>query len=268
MLARAYDVRDYTSIVTLEANLGANLAGLGRYEEARHHFAAARACGERVRMPMVTARAMSISVGHRIDVFDLDGAQAIADETCEIGRAMEFTTPRVSSTLDRAFIAAARGDAQAAMRIADAAQGEVDRGTGFHGWLWRSRMALLRAEIALLEGAHASALQTAERTIETCTRQRRPKYVALAEVLRARALRGLGRVDDAAARLSSFLRERSTLSDPALRLRIATELVMCGPDERSSQVALDAAAAIESGLPAPDRPAFRAAVDPRINVHR
>lgn len=247
--------------MTLEANLGAILAGLGRYEEARHHFETARAIGDRVGMPMVTTRAMSISAGHRIDVLDLDGAQRIAEETCEIGRALEFATPRVSSTLDRAFVAAARGDSATARQIADGVAADVEKGTGFHGWLWRARMAVLRGQVAVLEGDFSGALAIAERAIETWTRLGRQKYVGFAEVVRARALAGLGRNDEAAAGLATFLRERLSLPDPALRLRVAGALFELARVEHARTVALEAAATVELGLPIAARPEFRRAAD-------
>jgi tetratricopeptide (TPR) repeat protein len=259
MLARANDVHDHTTGVTLESNLGAILAGMGRYEEARAHFANARAVGTRVGLPMVTTRALSMSVGHHIDVLDFDGAHRLATETSEIGRQMEFATPRVSSTLDLAFVATARKDAATARAIVDRVQDDVAKGTGFHGWLWRARMLLLRAEIAVLDGAFVEALSLSEQAIANCTRLRREKYVAVAECSRAAALVGLGRADEAVRGLSGFLHERLTLPDPALRFRLATALLRITNDESARIIAGEAAAAVERGLPAAARDAFRRA---------
>jgi hypothetical protein len=80
-------------------------------------------------------------------------------------------------------------------------------------------------------------------------------------VVRARALAGLGRVDEAAARLSAFLPEAATFPDPAVHLRVAVALLALVDDGRAEDAAAHAAASIEAALPVTDRPRFREAVD-------
>jgi ATP/maltotriose-dependent transcriptional regulator MalT len=201
---------------------------------------------------------MSMSAGHLIDILDLDGAAQRAAETREIGRQLEFPTPRVSSTLDLAFIACRRGDGAEAERLTDSVTKEVTNGTGFHGWLWRSRTEVLRAEIADLAGRPEEALLLAGRAVETNTRLRRHKYVVAAEIVRARARWKLGQRDEATAGLSSVVAANAACPDPSVRLRLALALhALGGPPDG----ALAAAAVMETGLPLEERPAFHQAVD-------
>src|SRR5262249_9998873 len=156
---------------------------------------------ERCGLSTLYARTVSLSAGNRLDVFDLDGAAALAQEACELGKALEFPTPRISSSIDLAFIAVRRGDAAGAGPVVQAIEPAVQKGTVFHGWLWRDRTHLLRAELALLRGELGNALACADASIDECRKHRRDKYQVLAQIVRARALVGLGQRDAAAGEL-------------------------------------------------------------------
>jgi tetratricopeptide (TPR) repeat protein len=263
-IAGARDMGDHGTAATLLGNLGAIVAGLGRYAEAREHFAEARSLGERHGFAMVTARAMSLSGGHYLDVLDVEGAVRRAEETCEIGRKMEFVTPRISSSLDLAFAALRRRALHEATEIADAIAEPVAKGTGFHGWLWRSRMLVVRAEIAELSGAFAEAEALADAAIAASRAQGRLKYVAAAEIVRARAAAGLGRSEQGGAALIQLLPRVLELGDPAVALRVASAAFALTGDAAMRDAAGHAASRIEQGLPVDDRARFARAAEPLL----
>jgi tetratricopeptide (TPR) repeat protein len=261
MHTHAVEMRDPMTVAILSGNVGLALAAQGRYAEAREWFASARAEAERSGLATFAARAVSLSAGHRIDLLDLDGAQALAEEACELGKKLEFATPRVSSSIDLAFIALRRGDATEAERIVEAIAVTVANGIGFHGWLWRERVGVLRAEIDAARGDFESALRRADVSIEECARHRRLKYRIAAQVVRAKALVALGRSDESTRELFDLLNETADASDPAIRLRIATALLGTTREERARAVATESAARMETALPVSARGAFRRAVD-------
>jgi tetratricopeptide (TPR) repeat protein len=261
ILKRAIDMRDHGSVVVMLGNLGMSLAALGRYEEAREHFALSRAEAGRCGLNTLYARTVSLSAGHRMDVLDLDGAAALAREACELGKALEFPTPRVSSSIDLAFIAVRRGDAAEAARILDAIEPTVQKGMGFHGWLWRERTSVLRAELSLLRGDLADALARADASIDECRRHRRVKYQVLAQIVRTRSLVGLGQKDGAVAELLALLEHCDRAVDPSLALRVGLALLAVSRQTRADAAVTEKATRIEAALPAAERAHFRAALE-------
>jgi tetratricopeptide (TPR) repeat protein len=266
MLKSAIEMRDYGTAVILQANLAVSVAALGRYEEAREQFAVSRAEAERCGLSTLYARTVSLSVGHRLDVLDLDGAAALAQQACELGKAMEFSTPRISSSIDLGFIAIRRGDAAEAARILDAIAPAVQKGTGFHGWLWRERTNVLRAELALLRGELADALSRADASIEECRRHRRLKYQVIAQIVRARALVALAQKDVAADELLELLGRCEKALDPSLALRVGLALLAISRESKAETVVTERATRIEAALPAADRATFRAALETALRA--
>ncbi|HVJ19848.1 MAG TPA: AAA family ATPase, partial [Polyangiaceae bacterium] len=266
MLKRAIDMRDHGTVVVLQANIGLSLASLGRYEEAREQFALSRAEANRCALSTLYARTVSISAGYHQDVLDLDAAAALAREACELGRALEFPTPRISSSIDLAFIAVRRGDAAGATRILESIDPTVQKGTGFHGWLWRERTAVLRAELALLQGDFESALDRADASIVECREHRRIKYQVLAQIVRARALVALARGDVATSELLELLEQCESVIDPTLGLRVGFALLGISRQTRAETVVAEKATRIEAALPGDERGAFRKAVQAASNT--
>jgi tetratricopeptide (TPR) repeat protein len=260
MLAHADEIRDHATAVILESGVGLVLAAQGRYEEAREAFAASRAEAETCGLLTLAARSVSVSAGHRIDLLDLAGAEALAREAVELGGKLEFATPRISSSIDLAMIAIRRGDPAEALRITDSIAGPVKNGIGFHGWLWRERVGVLLAQVDLARGDLDGALRRADASIEECRRRGRTKYRAIAQMVRARALAGLGRTDDGVREMLELLDETMAASpDPAIHLQISLGLLGISREERARSAAVASATRIEAALPAADRPAFRAA---------
>ncbi len=264
MLNRAVEMQDAMTVVILSANIGLSLAAQGRYEEAREWFASARAEAERRGLQTLAARSISLAAGHRIDLYDLDGAAALADEVCEIGKRIEFSTPRISASIDLAFIALRRGRPGEAQSIIEQIASTVEHGAGFHGWLWRERVAVVRAEIDVARGDFSAALTKADASIEECRRHQRLKYRVLAHRVRARALTALGERERAVTELHALLEEAAASCDPAVRLRASLTLLSLARDEKAHALALASAGAIEAALPTVERSAFAKAFESEL----
>jgi ATP/maltotriose-dependent transcriptional regulator MalT len=230
----ARDAEDAVSIVITSANLGLALTAAGRYDEALGAFAAAResarARGGAGIMPML-ARAAGMSAGVHIAVFDFLGAEAIAEETREIGRSCHFMLPVVSEGIDLMCIATSRGELGRAHTLAVELGEQIERGAGAHGVLWRGRLATALAELALAENDWHEALRLASDAIERARGIGRPKYEALSLVARARALIGLGRTREAIPHLRSAVDLTRKIGDPALFLRPAAALLSVAGDD-------------------------------------
>jgi tetratricopeptide (TPR) repeat protein len=268
LLPVARDMDDYWATITIWANLALSLAALGQYQEARECFAEGRALARQRGVQTLDVRTASMSTGPYVDIFDYAGAAAAARETCALGEKLEFPTPRISALIDLAFVAVRTGDPNHAADLLDSIAATVQKGTGWHGWIWRERVGVARAEIDLARGDYANALRRAETSIEECGRHHRMKYVAAAQVVRADARAALGARDEALVDLARFLDELGPDRDPPIRLRIGAALVKHAPDERARDIALAAAATIEAGLPRADAPAFRAQVDAMLAPRR
>jgi tetratricopeptide (TPR) repeat protein len=263
MLELAERVGDWHTAVVVQGNRALALAGQGRYVEAEEGFARAVSMAERFGLTTLAARTVSLSAGYHLDLFDLEGGEAKARQAAERGALLEFATPRVSAKLDLAAIHAQRHEVAPARALLDALAPAVEAGTGFHGWLWRGRMAMLRARLTALSGDGARALDEAAAAIEQCRRVRRVKHEMLARTLRAGILAELGRANDAATDLRAALDEVKTSADPAMRLRLCLGLLDLGPDERVRAEAEALACRIESALPKAVAERFRASSELR-----
>jgi len=210
-------------------------------------------------MKTLIARTTSMSVGWSTEVHDLDEAERRARRTLELGRALEFPTPRINASLDLGYIAARRGRPdQAAACVAEVGDA-IAAGRGFHGWIWRSRLGVLHAEIMAAEGRFADALELATSCVAGCEALGRIKYRLLAEHVLARALAGLGRREEALASARRTLDEARRHPDAAMVLRSAAAVLELDRDEAARTALVDAATRIEGALPdARAREAFRA----------
>src|SRR5919108_4341826 len=91
---------------------------------------------------------------------------------------------------------------------------------GFHGWLWRLRLAAARAEIAAARGAWDEAVRLASLAIRDSRARKRRKYEAASLHTRARALAARGQTEAAVVDLGRALRFARGTGDPALFLRL------------------------------------------------
>jgi hypothetical protein len=258
VLVVATELGDPWGQIIQTSNVGMALAGQGRYGEAQDHMERARAFATKFGINTLLARSVSTSAGYPFDVYDFEEAERRANETLELGRAIEFATPRINASLDLAYIAVRRGQIERAVSVVAATGDQIAAGPGFHGWIWRSRLAVLFAEIFAARGEWELALTHAESCIRGCQVLQRVKYRLLAEHVRARALAALGRRDDAVASARASLDEARRYEDPAMLLRAAAALIALDRDVRARDDIAECAARIERGLPLESsRVAFR-----------
>jgi tetratricopeptide (TPR) repeat protein len=81
-------------------NLGVSLAASGRYSEAARVFEEARQFGRDYGVGTLLARAIAMSAGYHLDLFDYAANEALAEETRELARSLNWTPPVISAGLD------------------------------------------------------------------------------------------------------------------------------------------------------------------------
>ena len=178
-------------------HVGLALAAKGNYAEAEQVFDEARRFGREYEVWPMLARAIAMSAGYHLDVFDFGGHEAIAEEARELARSVNFLPPRVSAGIDLLFNYIRCQDVGRAERIVNEVAEIVEKAAGTHGWLWRLWMAEARAELALARGDGEETLQLVEDAIVQSQARGRVKYQAFGLETRAKALAALGRKHEA-----------------------------------------------------------------------
>ena len=103
--------------------------------------------------------------GFHLNMFDSEGAEALACEARELGRSAGFAPSIVSSGIDLLLIFARRHDVAPAEALLAETVAAVATTPGWHEWLWRLRLCQARAELALARGAYADAVAEASEGI-------------------------------------------------------------------------------------------------------
>ncbi|HZR19862.1 MAG TPA: AAA family ATPase [Verrucomicrobiae bacterium] len=206
-------------------HLGLALAAQGRYREAMVVFQEARQLGLKHEVWTFHARAIAMSAGFHLDVFDFEGNEAIALEARERARFAGFAPSLVSAGVDLIFNFSSRGEiARAEELLAETAQAAKAVG-GWHGWLWDLRLTQARAELALRRKRWREALGWAEESFARNCRKGRIKYRIAALISKATALVALNRKREAVADLRMAIRLARPVGDPALLLRACCALL-------------------------------------------
>jgi DNA-binding SARP family transcriptional activator len=217
-------------------HLGLSLAARGRYGEAQLVFNEARRFGREYAIQTLLARSVAMSAGYHLDLLDFERHEALAREARELALSANFPPPAASAGIDLLFNYVRRGEAGQAEALLSEVTAAVEKGSGFHGWLWRLRLAQARAEIALARGTWEEALLWTDRASAQAGERGRPKYQALGLATRARALIALGRHAAALDSLRAAVALARILDDPALFLHVAVPLLeLDGSDELAAQ---------------------------------
>jgi tetratricopeptide (TPR) repeat protein len=137
----------------------------------------------------------------------------------------------VSAGIDLLLTWARQQDVGRADSLVEEVASAAERTAGFHGWLWKLRLAEARAEIALARDRPQEALGWADEAIEQSRIRGRAKYQVLGLVTRAQALIGLGRTREAIADLRAALALAHSIGDSALLLRAAAGLIAIDGDD-------------------------------------
>src|SRR5207237_7476685 len=82
------------------SHFGLSLTGAGRYDEAERIFDEARNVGKRYGVFPLVARAISMSTGIHMNLFDFKGAEAAALDARDLAHRFVFVPPLVSAGID------------------------------------------------------------------------------------------------------------------------------------------------------------------------
>jgi tetratricopeptide (TPR) repeat protein len=224
-------------MVGIYGQLGLCLAGSGRYQEAEQAFIESLRLGREHEVWPFVARTIAMSAGYHLDLFDFDRNEALAQEAREFAMSSSFPPPAASAGIDLLLNYARRQEAGRAEVLLPEITATVEKAAGFHGWLWRLRLAEAQAEIALARGDWEAALSYADSAIQQSQASGRLKYHILGLDTYAQALLKLNRTPEAIAALREALPLARKMGDPTVFLRPATTLLgVDGDDELCAEV--------------------------------
>jgi DNA-binding SARP family transcriptional activator/tetratricopeptide (TPR) repeat protein len=232
-------------------HFGHALAALGRYGEAEQVFAEARRFGREWGVGPLLARAIAVSAGHHLDVFDFRGNEAVAEEARELARSFDFPPTLVSGGIDLLLNFARRHEIDRAERLLAEVTVVVEKAAGWHGWIWRLRLAEAVAELALARGHFEDAVRRATEAIEQ-NHAKKIKYEAAGLGTRAKALHALGHTREAIADLQRAVQLVRPTGDPAMFLRAAAELLVVDGNDALAVETSTVADRISRALPNAD----------------
>jgi tetratricopeptide (TPR) repeat protein/predicted Ser/Thr protein kinase len=241
--------RDTELMMYSLSHYGLSLGAIGKYRDAARTFAEAREFGRKYGILPPLARAISMSGGFHLSVFDLDGAESIHTEARELARSLNFMPTIVSSGIDLLFVHLRRLDLARAQALLPDVEREAAATPGWHDWLWHGRLKQVRAELAFACGNASTAFEYAQGAIEYWRGNGRIKYEALGYITAARALRALGRTREAIALARDALAVARRSSDPALLLWTLNVLLALDGNDALAGEARTVSAAIKLELP-------------------
>jgi tetratricopeptide (TPR) repeat protein len=248
-LYAARDANHTSATMSALPQLGMALAASGRYQEAASMFDEARRFGREYGIGTMLARAIAMSAGYHLDVFNFGVNEALAEEARELARSLNFPPPAISAGLDLILNFARRQEVGRAEKLIPEVAEIAEKATAWHGWLWGLRLAQARAEIALERREWDAALSWATQAIAQCRLRGRVKYEAMGLTTRARAFAAMGRRSNALADAERAVGLARHMGDPALFVRCANTLLELGGTEALAVEAHVAAQRILAALP-------------------
>ena len=255
-VATAREAGNALRLVFVLPALGMALASRGRYHEALAAFDEARALADATGASAMKAWPRGFAVGLHLDVQDWVAVARLAEEALELSREAGFKQGIVSSGIDRVLAATARGELERAESVVAKIAPLAEQARDWHGWLWELRLAYARGELAYARGELEEAIAWADRSLAANAGNRRPKYVARALALRARARAKLGQTDAAKEDLMVALRVVRPTGDLPTLVTVGGEVLAL---EEDPALAHELGAIVErlaSGLPDAARAAF------------
>jgi class 3 adenylate cyclase/tetratricopeptide (TPR) repeat protein len=209
------EVHSIGPVVNGGAQLALSLSGLGRHEEALALFERVVAQGRELEaQPRFTSRAINMWAGALHELFEIDEARAKNEEAIMLGERAAFPGSQVSGKIDLVYSDLVLGDVGRAEESVPALQAAAEATKGWHQWLWITRVARAKAEVALAAARHEEALELAAEAIAIAERYHRLKYAATSRVVFGRALREAGRTAEAVDALRQALAEADRLKHP------------------------------------------------------
>ena len=240
---------DKPAITFGNSNLGAALASAGRYGEAIRLFEDTLKLASEHELWPFHARTVALSAGLHLDVFDYSIHEAIAEEAREHGRSLGWQPPVVSAGLDLIFNYARQHDISRAEKMLVETAEAIRATGGWHRWLWDSRLAQARAEVAFAREDWKGALEAAADGIAQSSARGRLKYHVASLTTHGRTLAALGRKEEGIAELRFALQLARPVGDPAMFLRVAQPLLALDGDDLLAREAKHARQRILAALP-------------------
>jgi class 3 adenylate cyclase/tetratricopeptide (TPR) repeat protein len=230
---RCRDSGDSFLLVRALSNLGISLASRGRYREALQIFEETRRLGREYDVAPPLARSMVMLGGVHLELCDFTTAQSITEEAREIATSLKFPPPLISANIDLLFNFARRGDLGRTEALVNEITEAVERTSGWHGWLWKMRLAQAQAEVELTRGNGEKAIEFAEKSLHQSQATGRIKYQAAALETRgtARVLMGKKR-DEGIGDLEKAIQLVRPVQDPLMFLRAAYALLCVKRDKK------------------------------------
>lgn len=245
---RAQKIADHVTQARGLQNLGMTLAARGAYGEALQVLEqAGQIARERGLLPWL-ARNLAIQGGTHLDLLDYANAEALSLRACEVAQQANFLTTAVGAGIDLIMNYTRRGEFERAERFVRNVARELPAIFGSHRWLWETRYAFARAELALARGEWDAARALSDEAIERSRATGRRKYETLALLIRAHARTRQepnAALEDARAAYALA----NALGEPALILRAAVEHLKFQENETLRAAARDARLHILASLP-------------------
>jgi len=186
-----------------------SLAGLGRHEEAVAIWdEMLKVAAELGHNP---ATVLNYSALAYRELNDLEEARTRTETVLELTAGMQFGMPKQFAGSDLIQTQLLEGDVGAAQAEWPRRWADAEHATAWTTWLIAGRLALARAEIALLAEPAESAAEWAQRAVDIARRTRRRKYEALSLRAYGEALARLGRGGDALTELRRAVRTSDEL---------------------------------------------------------
>ncbi len=224
---------------------GLALAGLGRHEEAIAVLEQTASDGRELEgKPIFTSRLVNILAGTYHELYEIDEARRLNEEAIELGNSASFSAAVMSGRIDLLFSDLVLGEVGSAEAAWPALWDAAEASKGWHQWLWMTRLARAKAEIALAAGRLDDALDAALVAVEQAVHYRRPKYSAASRLVLADTLSAVGRTGEALREVRTALAEAEKLGHPPsiwqAALKVAQLCDATGDDEGAG-VALEQA---------------------------
>jgi len=248
-----------SALIHALSHCGLALAANGQYSEAAATFDEARefarSCGA---FPLV-ARAIAMSAGWRLDVFDFAKAEALQCEAREMAYQAAFVPSQASAGIDLLMSFARQGNPGRAESLLREVEDAVVHARGWHEWMFRMRLEQAQAELALARGDWSTAIRRATSAITQSKAVGRGKYEAAGLAVRAQALEACGKTREAMLDANAAWKKAQKVGDPALQVRVLAPLLpIIGDDKRRDELQT-IAGRILAALPPDSRRAFERA---------
>jgi tetratricopeptide (TPR) repeat protein len=254
LVGRLRGQADTVSTMYAYPHLGMALAAQGRYAEATQVFEEARRFGLEYQVNNFLARAVAMSSGFHLELYDLQGHESINKEASETALRHNFAPTVVSAGIDLMLNYARRHEVSRAEELIGRSERAITEVGGWHSWLWGIRLAQARAELAFARGDYPESIRWADDGLARSRAVGRLKYEVLGLWVRARALDALGRRQEAIVELRAGLEKARALGDPAMRVRLAAALLALNGDD---ELAAETAATVEQIVAALPDPTVR-----------